>query len=736
MNKHWQQMTEEAEPLVPVKKHADAPRWTSDKSTADSLHFLELVNLLRRRRRLILTIALCGAMLVFTVGLLMPPKYTAKAQIAIDPPSSSTQAAALPKDEGSIETHVTILLSRDHLQHVADNLQEDPQFQTAAPAVHRIETERVADREPRHATPARWLPGPWELAHRLRIWVEGFSSGEPTLNVDGLERHLRINQEGRSRVIAVSYTSTDPEAARTIANRIAELYVEGQSEQKRAYTGSELSRLDSRIADMKIEVEQSSAAVQAFMRQRLDAAKQASTTRESDQHLQELERQAVAKGQLYRTLLRRQQEIRDLQESITSGAYILSLAATPDRPSSPNPFLFIFPALIVFLVCGSLLAVILERLDRGLRSESEINTALGVSCIGLVPQVVEMDRTRRLHQYLLTDPLAAYAEAIRSIAATRQLASPFHPSKVLLITSSLPAEGKTTLAVSLSVCLTLLGQRVLLVDLDFKHPSVLRELGGKPGHGILDLLLKNHMLADVIQSIPELGLDYLPMSRTSFDPLILFDGGDKMPRLLRQLRRNYDYVIIDSPPVLGSTETRLLAAMADENLFVVKWGSTPRELAQNALNLLRRPSRSPAQQLRHVSALIAQVDLKMHSRYGYGDTGEYFSNYTKYSYAAPDRERPAITFSGSYAALLKSGSAGASNLHGRLASAFVRLKPRGAALNFTLLRQYRRAIFRIGLLRLRISTSLLNIWSRIWKWHSNPGTAVDSPEQPGVEASS
>ena len=157
--------------------------------------------------------------------------------------------------------------------------------------------------------------------------------------------------------------------AETIANRIAELYVEGQGEQKRAYTSSELTRLDGRIADMKIEVERSSTAVQAFMRQGLDAAKQASTTRESDQHLQELERQAVAKGQLYRTLLRRQQEIRDLQENITSGAYILSLAATPDRPSSPNPFLFIFPALIVFLICGSLLAVILESLDRGLRSE-------------------------------------------------------------------------------------------------------------------------------------------------------------------------------------------------------------------------------------------------------------------------------------------------------------------------------------------------------------------------------
>ena len=98
MNKHWDQTTDEAEPQVPVsapvETSASAAPSTSDKSTADSLHFLELVNLLRRRKRLILTIALCGAMLVFTVGLLKPPKYTAAAQIAVDLPSSSAQGAA------------------------------------------------------------------------------------------------------------------------------------------------------------------------------------------------------------------------------------------------------------------------------------------------------------------------------------------------------------------------------------------------------------------------------------------------------------------------------------------------------------------------------------------------------------------------------------------------------------------------------------------------------------------
>jgi uncharacterized protein involved in exopolysaccharide biosynthesis/Mrp family chromosome partitioning ATPase len=632
MNRHWDETIVQAELPAPMEHDAGATRRISYEPTAGELHFRELINLLHRRSRLILAIAVCGAMLVFAAGLLIPPKYTATAQIAIDPRSSGTQAPAPPRDEAVIETHIATLLSRDHLQHVVDNLLNDPEFQTTAPTIHRVEIERVADRVPLHSVEPRWLPGPSELAHRLKIWIgrSSNSGNETTLNFDQLERRLRINQERRSRIIAVSYTSVDADRAATVANRTAELYVEGQIEQKRAYASSELARFDSRIAELKIDIERSRAAVQASVRQRTDAAKPASETREIDQPLQELQQEAVAKGQLYNTLLRRQQEIRDQQETIVPDARILSLATIPDRPSSPNPLLFIFPALIVFLICGSLLAVILERLDRGLRSEREINEALGVPCIGLVPKVAEMNGTWPLHRYLLTNPFAAYAEAFRSIAVTMKLASPLRRPKAILITSSLPGEGKTTLAVSLSVCTALLQQRVLLIDLEFKNPSIPRELEGKAEHGILDLLLNNRQPAEVIQHIPELGLDYLPMNRCFADPLVLFAGA-QMPRLLHQLRENYDCVIIDGPPVLGNTETRLFAALADEILFVVKWGSTRREVAQNALNLLRSPGSSAEQQRQPVTALITQVDLKKHARYGYGDVGEYFLNYEKHS---------------------------------------------------------------------------------------------------------
>ncbi len=683
MNKIWDETMSQFELPAPPDGGAQAAREVRGEPAAGELHFRELLNLLRRRSRSILAITLCGAMLVFAIGLLIPPKFTAKAEIAIYMPATGGQGAAPSRDESVIETHIATLLSRDQLTRVANDLMNNnPAFHTEAPVVQHTEPEQVADQAPPPApVAAHWLPGPSELAHRLRVWIghPRIGGDATTLSVDELERHLGITQVGRSRVIAVRYTSTDPDRAEIIANRIAKLYVEDQKEQLRASSRTELAQLERRIAELKVAVAQSGTAVQAFLQQRADAAKQPGDAREAAQSLQELERESVAKGQLYHTLLRRQQEIRDQQETMSPDAYVMSLATTPYRPSSPNPILFIFPSLVVFLIGGSLLAVILEKLDRGLRSEREVSETLGVPCIGLVPLIKNIGATQRPHQHLLANPSAAYAEAFRSISATMQLASRTHPPKTVLVTSSLPGEGKTTLAVSLAVSLALLQQRVLLIDLGLKHPSVKHELNGKTEQGIIGVLLKNLEPAQVIQRVPELGLDYLPASRCFFDPLILF-AGDEMRRLLQEFRGSYDCIIIDGSPVLGSTETRLLAAMADEILFVVKWGSTRREIAKNALSLLRGGSGPATAQLQSVNAVIAQADLEQHARYGYGDAGEYYQHYEKYPYP--------------------SSEAGAA------------IVPPG----------------------FRISTALSDIRNRVGGWDTKPTAGAGDPKQSSVEA--
>ena len=387
-------------------------------------------------------------------------------------------------------------------------------------------------------------------------------------------------------MIGVNYTSTDPDTAAIVANRVAELYIEAGHEKKRADNAAEFARLDGRIAELKADIERSGAAVRDLVRQRADAMRPPSDTGDAERHLQQLERAAGAKAQLYHMLLERQKEIRNQREIITPDARILSLAVTPDRPSSPNPFLFILPALVLFLIFGSMVGVLLERLDRGLRSEREISEVLGVPCVGLVPEVAGADRICLLHGHLADARFTAYAEALRSIAASIQFASPRRQSKVVLITSSLPGEGKSTLAVWLSACIALPRERVLLIDLDFGQASLLGQINGGVQPAVNDLLLDSASSAEVIRPLPELGIDYLPVNQCSAHALMRF-AATELPRLISKLRDSYDCIVMKGPPVLGRSETRLLAAVADEILFLVKWGSTRREFAQNALSLLR-----------------------------------------------------------------------------------------------------------------------------------------------------
>ena len=409
------------------------------------------------------------------------------------------------------------------------------------------------------------------------------------LDVAQLERDSKILQARRSRLISVGFTSRSPEQAAALANRIAGLYVDARNAQKRAWMNLELARVGERIAGLKDEAEATRSAAQALV-----------------------------------VLVRRQDELRGEIEFISADVRVSSLAKTPERPSSSNPLLFILPAAVICAIGASLFAVIIDRLDSGLRSERDVTDALGIPCIGLVPKIAGRNRVSP-HRHLLAEPFADYSEAIRSAAAALKIVAKNGMSKVILISSSVPMEGRSTLALSIATYVSVLSRRVILVDLDCRRSPL---FSGRGAREVLDGHLQNRPPAEFIQHIPDLGFDYLPMPR-QVDPLALF-ASEQMPRLLQELRNSYDCVIIDGPPLLGMAEARLLPALADKVLFVVKWRETRRETAQNALRLLRDAG-SPDKDWREPPiAILNQVDLRQHAQYGFGDAGELRVKYRKH----------------------------------------------------------------------------------------------------------
>lgn len=345
----------------------------------------------------------------------------------------------------------------------------------------------------------------------------------------------------------------------------------------------------------------------------------------SETELRFLERQAASAAEHYDSLLRRKQEITEEQDNSTVAAHVLASARAPSRPSSINPILFIPAGLIAFSAFGVAIAVFLERMDRTLRSERDVVEALGVSCIGLVPDIPRAYR-RRSARYLFDGVSSAYGQAIYSIvAATLQSAGPRAEPMVILVTSSVPGEGKTTLATGFAACAARLGRRVLLIDRDLQDPDGAEAFKMVVNENASTHPPLGHTSAGPIGRIPDLECDYLPVRRTGADqPSVA--AAQKIVEICQRLRESYDCVIIDGLPTF-TAEARVLSTVADKVIFAVRWGSTRREVADNALQQLRHSNRFES--LSNVYAVLTRVHLKQHARYRLGDMGEFLDRHQR-----------------------------------------------------------------------------------------------------------
>jgi polysaccharide biosynthesis transport protein len=608
--------------LAPVFALAPREQPVDPLPPGGEFHFRRLMVILRQRLGLILTMGLFGTALACAAALSMQPKYTAKAQILVDsqqPGAANGQATGAAADEPMIGTHVAALASHEHLRRVIESLARNPHDGSAIDQVERRAAQACEEQRARPGTGERpECVGP---------------AGAKLPSLGDFERYLGVSQERASRVISVRFAATNRVWAATVANRVVRLYIDEQAEQKRQSVAAELARVAQRISNVKVEGEQTAAELAKLVQQSLNAQQGSVERNAIDNQLRQLQRGSAPRDQLYASLLQRQRELRYQQEFVVPDLRVLSAAEPPNHPSSPSALLLILPAFFLSLMAGCLLAVIIDRLDQGIRSGRQVAEALGISTLAMTPLLSRAGRIR-MHRNLAKKPFDTYTEAIRSLVAGLQLVSPQQRSKIILMSSSLPQEGRTTLAVSVAMYLAQLRKRVLLVDLDFRRGSVARVLNMKAKKGITDILLHDIPAHDVIQRTPYFGLDFLPMSRYKVDPMYLFTGS-QLSRLLNQLRDNYDCLIVDGPPVLRATEARLLATLADQLVFVVKWGSTPRDVALNAINQLRRTGYSGNDPHNWLRAVVSQVNPRKHARYKYRDVGAYFSPHGSYYSSTP-----------------------------------------------------------------------------------------------------
>lgn len=331
--------------------------------------------------------------------------------------------------------------------------------------------------------------------------------------------------------------------------------------------------------------------------------------------LRELEREASANRALFEAFLGQSKETAAAAQLNEPDAQIVSPAEPPASSSFPNRGLFLALALAGSFGIGSGLALLLQQLDRSFRSTEQVEQH-NLSVLAMVPAFGrDAAQRRRPGTYVVERPRSAFTEAMHSLKTSLDLGR--DGGKPVLITSAYPGEGKTTLAVGFACSAAAAGRRVVLVDADLRRRSASRALGLADRPGLADVLSGEFPLNEALRTEPRSSLTVLPAGFvTGGVQQLLANPG--LPELLSRLGNDHDLVVVDSPPVLAVSDTRLLASQAVQVVYVVRWGRTRRETVMAGLRQL------VSTDARVAGIVLNAVDLR---RYG------------GYASEAPDRER-------------------------------------------------------------------------------------------------
>lgn len=285
---------------------------------------------------------------------------------------------------------------------------------------------------------------------------------------------------------------------------------------------------------------------------------------------------------------------------------VTEIAIPPDTPVSPRRLMTVMAALFLSTLFGAGLALFLEYLDDTVRSTEEVESLLQLPALAAIPTIDSSPKRRLLlvggggsndedeakaNSSLLisSDSRSSLAEAYRQLRTSILLSTAGHPPKSLLVTSSLPSEGKTTTAVNTAISLAQTGAKVLIIDSDMRRPRLHSIFNISNAEGLSTLLssdLTEKETLDVIQFDEEAKLHLLPSGPVPPNPAELI-GSEQMTGLLKVMQNHFTHVVIDSPPIASFTDGVLIASMVDGVILVVHSGRSSRQVIKRSRQLLQ-----------------------------------------------------------------------------------------------------------------------------------------------------
>ena len=460
------------------------------------------------------------------------------------------------------------------------------------------------------------------------------------------------------------------------ATKLAELQTRlgpahDQVQQAQAELSQATTQLQARqraiVTSLMRDYEAAQTAEAAIERSMASARESAQGVNREEFKLAVLEREYQSNRQLYDMFMSRAKETNLIGGVQPAVARLADMAVPPEEAAKPNRRNIVMTAALLAVLLGCLAAVAIDRMDNTLKGGDDAEARLQTPVLASLP-LVEAANRKIMARAFLTNSHSHFSEGIRTARTGVALSGLDAPSKILLVTSSVPAEGKTTVAVNLAFAHAHTGTRTLLIDCDMRRAQASRSVGlGRSSRGMTSLVAGTSTAAECIRTIRDTGLDVLPVGDTPPNPLELLMSR-KFRDTLAQLSQEYAMIIIDSPPVEVVSEALVLAPMATNVALVVKAMSTPAPLVRKTQLRLQRAGGTL------LGVIINGLNFKdakryygeyAHSSYSYGYEGQHPYAIPVKAPASgavdvevevdPDDEPPKVRHSGIMAFLKKAG---------------------------------------------------------------------------------
>src|SRR3984885_15148842 len=326
-----------------------------------------------------------------------------------------------------------------------------------------------------------------------------------------------------------------------------------------------------------------------------------------------LSKEANQSQEIYQDLLKRLKEAGILEGLHSSNVTVVDPASAPARPSKPQVPLYLALGAGLGIFLGCFVALLVEAVDNKIQGADEVE-ALQMPLLGISPQI-EASKTGS-HALMLDSRHAdsAFGESVRRLRSGLLISRSGTPPQVLLMSSPSPGEGKSTLSLNLAISLSQYEKKVLLVEADMRRPVLCRRLGLQQTDGLSVLLSDREAPTAILPAANNPNLYLLPAGPTPPYPAELL-GSPRMHTLMDEWRAEFDFIVVDSPPVLPVTDAQLLEEMADATVLLARVGFTTRAALERAYKLLlmhRKDQARPA-----IGVLLNFVARRSSAYYGY-----------------------------------------------------------------------------------------------------------------------